>query len=243
VLPSFDSGVAVIGVLGGFFKCPPAPNEAAFLLHEYLSARGVRDNVTIYLLSPLPKPIPISDDTSAAIVALLVERGIEYWPQSRVTRLDPATKIAHLADGRELAYDLFLGIPVHVAPPVVVASGLTDDGWIAVDPATFATRFPDVYAVGDITSAPVPRAGIIAEGEAGTVADVLIARLKGGAPAVPYQGEGICYLEMGGEEVGRVDVNFLGGPGPTANFHPPSRELAAEKRAFGTARRARWFGQ
>ncbi|MEY2430780.1 MAG: sulfide:quinone oxidoreductase, partial [Acidimicrobiaceae bacterium] len=180
VLPSFDSGVVVIGVLGPFFKCPPAPNETAFMLHDYLSARGVRDAVTIYVLSPLPSPIPLSNVTSDAIISMLADMGIEYWPSSLVTHLDPAAKIAHLADGRQLPYDLFLGIPVHCAPPVVVESGLTEDGWIAVDPATFATRFRDVYAVGDITSAPFPRAGVIAEGEARTVADVLVARLKGG---------------------------------------------------------------
>jgi sulfide:quinone oxidoreductase len=143
-----------------------------------------------------------------------------------------------------LAYDLFLGIPVHCAPPVVVESGLTDpDGWIAVDPATFATRFPDVYAVGDVTSAPVPRAGVIAEGEARTVADVLVARLKGGAAPEPYQGRVICYIEMGGDRVGRVDVNFLSGAAPTAVFSPPSAELSQEKQEFGATRRARWFGR
>ena len=57
---------------------------------------------------------------------------------------------------------------------VVEASGMCVDGWIPVDPLTLETAFPDVYAVGDITSAPVPRVGVIAEGEAGTVADVLI---------------------------------------------------------------------
>jgi sulfide:quinone oxidoreductase len=242
VLPSFDSGVAVIGVLGPMFKCPPAPNEAALMLHDYLSTRGVRDGVTIYLISPLPMPIPISHETSAAIVAMLEARGIEYWPNSLVTRLDTAANVAHLADGRQLPYDLFLGIPVHCAPPVVVESGLTDDGWIAVDPATFATRFPDVYAVGDVTSAPVPRAGAIAEGEAGTVADVLVARLTGGAPAGPYQGEAICYIESGGDKVARVDVNFLGGPSPTAVFSPPSDEGTEAKRLFGSSRRTRWFG-
>ena len=77
------------------------------------------------------------------------------------------------ATARTLHYDLFLGVPVHRAPAVVEESGLTVDGWIPVDHTTFATRFPDVYAVGDVTSAPVPRVGVIAEGEAGTVADVL----------------------------------------------------------------------
>jgi sulfide:quinone oxidoreductase len=212
------------------------------MLHDFLSRRGVRDAVTIYLASPLGKPIPISDETSNAIVSLLVERGIEYWPSSMVTRLDPEAKVAHFQDGRQLGYDLFLGIPVHRAPAVVVESGLAEDGWIPVDATTFATRFPEVYAVGDVTSAPVPRAGVIAEGEASTVADVLIARIRGGAQPAPYQGAAVCYMEMGGDKIGRVDVNFLAGPGPTAVFSPPSHELAEEKRRFGASRRRRWFG-
>ncbi len=243
VLPTFESGVAVISVLGPFFKCPPAPYEAAFLLHDFLVRRGVRDATSIYLLSSLGSPIPISEETSAAIVSLLAEKGIEFWPSSVVERLDPGARVAHLTDGRQLAYDLFLGIPVHRAPPVVVESGLTEDGWIPVDPATFATRFPDVFAVGDITSAPVPRAGIIAEGEARTAADVIVARLTGGPPPAPYEGRAICYIEMGPEGVGRVDVDFLAGMAPTARFNPPSEALAEEKRQFGSSRRRRWFGQ
>ena len=242
ILPGFDSGVAVIGVLGGFFKCPPAPFETAFLLHDFLSHRGVRDAVSIYVVSPLPKPIPISDDTSNAILAMLAERGIEHWPGSLVTRLDPAAKVAHLRDGRQLAYDLFLGIPVHRAPAVVLESSLAEEGWIPVDPATFATRFPDVYAVGDVTSAPVPRAGVFAEGEAATVADVLVARLKGRALPPAYTGTATGYMEAGDDLVGRLDVNFLAGPTPTAVFRPPSPELADEKQEFGTSRRRRWFG-
>jgi len=242
LLPSFEAGVAVIGVLGPVFKCPPAPNEAALMLHDHLSARGVRDAVTIHLISPLGSPIPVSEETSSAIVSLLAERGIEHWPSAQVQRLDPAAKVAHLADGRSLPYDLFLGVPVHRAPAVVVDSGLTEDGWIPVDPATFATRFPGVYAVGDVTSAPVPRAGTIAEGEAATLADVLVATLKGGPQPPPYSGAAICYIETGGGTVAKVDVNFLSGTRPTALFTAPSAEVAEEKRRFGEVRARRWFG-
>ena len=243
VLPTFDSGVVVIGVLGPFFKCPPAPNEAALMLHDYLVRRGVRDAVEIHLLTPMPKPIPISDETSNAIVSLLTERGIHYSPQTSISGLDPTAKVVHLRDGGTLDYDLFLGVPVHRPPQVVVDSGLAeDDGWIAVDLATFATKFPDVYAVGDVTSAPVPRAGVIAEGEAATVADVLIARLTGGDPPPPYEGAAICYIETGDGEVARVDVNFLAGEAPTALFKAPSTAYAAEKREFAATRLARWFG-
>ena len=33
-----------------------------------------------------------------------------------------------LDDGAELPYDLFLGVPKHRAPEVVVESGMTEDG-------------------------------------------------------------------------------------------------------------------
>ncbi|MGH9277065.1 MAG: NAD(P)/FAD-dependent oxidoreductase [Acidimicrobiales bacterium] len=242
VVAAFDSGTVVIGVLGNLFKCPPAPYETAFMLHESLVQRGARDAVTMYVVSPLPRPIPVSAEASDAILSLLAERGIQHWPGSLVNRLDPEANVAFLADGRELAYDLFLGVPVHCAPPVVADSPLAENGWIAVDPTTFATRFPGVYAVGDVTSAPVPRAGVFAEGEAGTVAEVLIAQLRGGAAPPPYQGAAVCYVEMGDARVGGVNVNFLAGSSPTAMFQPPSAELAREKREFGASRRRRWFG-
>jgi sulfide:quinone oxidoreductase len=231
----------VIAVLGGFFKCPPAAYETAFMLHDYLSAHGRRDDTAMHLVSPMPKPIPISDEVSDAIVGLLDERDIGHWHGTWVASIDPAAKIVHLTDGRELPFDLLLAVPVHVAPPVVIDAGLTDDGWIAVDITTFETKFPDVYAVGDITSAPVPRAGVIAEGEASTLADVLIDRIGGGARINPFVGEIKCYVEMGDDTIGLVNVNFLSGPTPTAVFTPPSLQGADEKREFAASRRQRWF--
>jgi len=243
ILPTFAGGNVVVAVLGGFFKCPPAPYETVFMLHEYLSQRGLRDATTITLVTPMPKPVPISDEISDAIVAQLDERGIEYSHATWTVQVDPATKTVHLKDGRTLPFDLLLGVPVHVAPPVVVSSGLTeDDGWIAVDIATFQTKFADVYAVGDVASAPVPRAGVIAEGEASTLADVLIDRIKGGAPIKPFIGEIICYVEMGDETVGKANVNFLAGAAPTANYTFPSVAVADEKHSFAATRRRRWFG-
>jgi sulfide:quinone oxidoreductase len=178
----------------------------------------------------MPKPIPISDEVSTAIVEILDERGIHHSHATWTERLDPGTRIAHLRDGRALPFDLFLAVPGTSRPPVVVESGLTeDDGWVAVDKATLATKWPDVYAVGDVASTPVPRAGVIAEGEASTVADVLIHTLRGGPAPAPFAGEITCYVEMGGETIGRVNVNFLSGPAPVAVYSPPSLEGTEEK--------------
>ena len=126
---------------------------------------------------------------------------------------------------------------------MVVEAGLTeDDGWIAVDPATMETRFPDVYAVGDVTSMPVPRAGVIAEGEASTLADVLVHRLGDGPAPDPFRGRITCYMEMGDDTIGMVDVDFLSGPRPVAAFTPPSHEGAEAKRTLRLGAPARWFG-
>lgn len=240
VLRSFDGGVVIVGVLGTPFKCPPAPSEAAILLHDHFAARGI--GVEIRVVSPFGSPIPVSAASSEAVLAAFGERGIEWLPQQIVKALDPGQKVAHLADGRDLPYDLFLGIPKHRVPVAVESAGLAPDGWITIDPSTLATPFPDVYAIGDVTNAPVPKAGVFAETAAQTLAEVLIHRIRGGVPPAPYDGAGTCYIEFGDHKVGRVDANFLTGSTPSGPFTPPSLEVADEKQEFAATRRERWFG-
>ncbi len=243
MLPAFSEGHAVIGVCGAPFKCPPAPSECALLLHDTLVARGVREHCRISFVIPFGTPVPPSPETSAALVAAFAERDIELIPSRRVTAIDPARSVAVLDDGHELAFDLFLGVPKHRAPDVVVASGMTEDGYVPVDSATLQTRFAGVYAVGDVATVGVPKAGVFAEGAARIVAQTLIAEHRRDA-ARPgnYGGQGSCYIEFGQGRVGRVDVDFLSGPSPTGTYRAPSAALVAEKQHFGASRRARWFG-
>jgi sulfide:quinone oxidoreductase len=240
VLPAFSGGRAVVGVCGAPFKCPPAPSEAALLLHDSLSTRGIRDACEISLVMPFSTPVPPSPDTSEALLAAFAEREIEFVPGRRVASLAPG--VAVLDDGGELPFDLFLGVPVHRAPDGVLASGMAEEGYVPVHSDTLETRFPGVYAVGDVATVGVPKAGVFAEGAARVVADSLIASLRGGEQPGPYGGTGSCYVEFGGGRVGRVDVDFLSGSKPTGTFQEPSAALVAEKQAFGATRRARWFG-
>ena len=243
LLPAFSHGRAIVGVCGAPFKCPPAPSEAALLLHDQLTARGVRDDCEITFVIPFGTPVPPSPDTSRALVAAFEARGIDFVPGRRVSSLDPARRVAVLDDGTELPYDLFLGVPKHRAPDVVLASGLAQDGYVPVSSATLETRFPGVYAVGDVATVGVPKAGVFAEGAARVVAASLIARVRSGEPPDAYEGRGSCYIEFGAGQVGRVDVDFLSGPKPTGTFQAPSDALVAEKVHFGASRRARWFGR
>jgi sulfide:quinone oxidoreductase len=243
LLPTFSEGRAIVGVCGAPFKCPPAPSECALLLHDYLSARGVRDDCKISFVIPFGTPVPPSPDTSLALVTAFAERDIEFVPGRRVSSLDPAGGVAVLDDGSTMPYDLFLGVPKHRAPDVVIASGLTEDGYVPVSSKTLETRFPGVYAIGDVATIGVPKAGVFSEGAARVVAASLIARQRGGAQPDDYDGLGSCYIEFGAGRVGRVDVDFLSGPKPTGTFQEPSKALVAEKQHFGSSRRARWFGR
>ncbi len=242
-LPAFTGGTILIGVLGQPYKCPPAPFEGAFLLHDQLVERGIREQTEIRVVAPMTAPVPVTPDVSQRFLDELAARGIEYLGQKHVVELDPAAKEAVLERGERLSYDLFVGIPVHRVPAVVAESGLAENGWVAVDRDTLLTPFPDVYAVGDVVGIPMAKAGVFAENAAGVVADGIVARLRGEAPPRRYEGEGNCYIEFGGGRVAQVQANFLGGPSPTATVVGPSAELAAEKETFAPARRARWFGE
>ena len=120
---------------------------------------------------------------------------------------------------------------------------MTVDGWIPVNPLTLETAYPDVYAVGDVTSVGTPKAGVFAEGQALVVADRLVAQIRGEAESAQYDGRGLCYLEFGHDQVAKVDVTFVSGQAPVGGLEGPSSALAADKVEFGTTRIQRWFGR
>jgi sulfide:quinone oxidoreductase len=241
-LPEFTGGTILIGVLAQPYKCPPAPFEVAFLLHDQLVERGIREQSEIRVVAPMSAPVPVTPEVSQRFLDELAARDVEYLAQQKVVELDVAAKEAVLESGERLPYGLFVGIPIHRVPAVVRESGLAEKGWVAVDRDNLMTPFPGVYAVGDVVNIPMAKAGVFAENAAGVVADDIVARLHGETLGRRYEGEGNCYIEFGSGRVAQIQANFLGGPSPVATVVGPSEELAAEKQAFGATRRARWFG-
>jgi sulfide:quinone oxidoreductase len=241
-IAGFRGGHVVVGVTSTPFKCPPAPSETVLLMHDHLVAHGLRESSVLSLVMPLGVPIPPSPAASEMVLAQLAERGIEWHPGRLVREVDSARGRLVLDDGESMPYDLFLAVPPHRAPEVVVAAGLTEDGWIPVDPATLETRFPGVYAVGDVTSVGTPKAGVFAEGQGAVVAHRILAEV-GAGDAATYDGRGVCYMELGDGQVATVDVTFQPGRPPVGGLVGPTADLADDKREFGTTRVARWFGR
>jgi sulfide:quinone oxidoreductase len=240
VLPDFKEGHAVVGVCGAPFKCPPAPSEGALMLHDYLTAQGIRQACTISLVIPFGLPIPPSPDSSKALIRSFEERNIRFIPHRKVASV--MDRQIQLDDGSHLPCDLFLGIPVHRAPEVVLRSGLAENGWIPVDRMHLLTKFPGVYAIGDITSVGTPKAGVFAEGAAKIAAESIVAHHRNSKHEKGYAGAGSCYIEFGQGQVARVDVDFFSGPKPFGIHQEASAALVEDKKEFGASRTLRWFG-
>lgn len=243
VLAALEGGRLVLLIPSVPFPCPPAPYEAAMLLHEQLERRGIRDRVDLSLHTVEPAPMPTAGPEMGALIrGELERRRIGYFPGRRVERVDPQARAVRFAGGEEVAYDVLVAIPVYRAPRVVVEAGLAaQSGWIPVDPRTMETSHPGVYAVGDVTVVPLPgryvedrplvlpKAGVFAEKQGRVAAAHIAARMRGEEASEAFDGEGFCYLEVGGGEAVRADGAFFALPHPAVTPRPPDRSQLADK--------------
>jgi len=242
-------GRLVVLVSGVPFKCPAAPYEAAMLLEYDCRKRKVRDAVTIDLYSLEPGPMPVAGPEVSAQVRQMVEaKGIGYHPEHAVKRVDPQTRRIDFSNGATTTFDLLVYVPPHRAPRVVAEAGLTgDSGWVPVDRHTLETRFPGVYAIGDVTGIPLvtgkplPKAGVFAHGEAEVVADNITHAVTGKGKPGSFAGHGECFLESGDGKAGFGSGDFFAEPAPQVKLHQPSRTLHLGKVAYEKFWLFEWF--
>ena len=245
----FKHGRLVVLVSAMPFKCPAAPYEAAMLLEYDCRARGIRANVQIDLYTPEPGPMAVAGPTVSKQLRQMVEsKGIAYHPEHAVARIYPEKKRIQFTNGAGTEFDLLVYIPPHRAPQVVRDAGLTgESGWVPVDRETLETKFPGVYAIGDVTGImlamgkPLPKAGVLAHGQAEVVARNLTAAIIGKGEPVRYDGHGECFIETGDGRAGFGSGNFYAEPTPQIKLRYPSRMLHLGKVAFEKYWLFRWF--
>lgn len=238
-LAGFSGGRIVVAVSGLPFKCPAAPYEAAFLIDADLRRRGLRERSTIELHTPEPAPMPVAGPVlGRAVVDLLAERGIGYFPGHPVEAYDGAARQVRFTDGSAAGYDLLAAVPPHRAPAALAGSSLAGStGWIPVDRGTLETSAPGVFAIGDVTAIALadgkllPKAGVFAHAEALAVAAQIASRIEGG-PATRFDGLGYCWVELGAGVAGFAAGDFYADPDPAVVLRRPGRTWHAGKVLF-----------
>ena len=243
------AGHLAVLVSGIPFKCPAAPYEGTMLLEADLRRRGVRGQVSVDLYTPEPGPMPVAGPEVSAQVRQMVEsRGIHYHPEHVVTGVDPFARRIQFKNGTSAPFDLLAYVPPHRAPAVVRAAGLTgESGWVPVDRLTLATKFPGVYAIGDVTGIPLgigkplPKAGVFAHGEAEVVAHNIVHAITGEGEPRSYLGHGECFVEIGDGRAGFGSGNFFAEPAPQIRLRPPGLWLHLAKVLYEKYWLYRWF--
>jgi sulfide:quinone oxidoreductase len=254
VLKEFKRGDIAVLIPKTPFKCPPAPYEAAILLSHAFEARGLADKVRIDVYTVEPAPMPTAGPEMGQYLRNeLALRSIGFHPQKKPVQVDSAARRISFEDGSEVGYDLLVVIPPHEAPKVVrPARGGTKltnpSGWIPVDPltlkVTLAATSSEVYAVGDITSVPLPgrykpdvplvlpKAGVFAESQGRVVAHQIAAKILGRESSETFDGRGYCYLEVGGGQAVKADGSFFDLPHPVMQKQSPDEAQFRDKVAW-----------
>jgi sulfide:quinone oxidoreductase len=248
-LGQFGGGKIVVLTAAPTYKCPAAPYEAAMLLEHLCRKRQIRTRTQIDLYAAEPGPMGVAGpEVSAAVRQMVEAKGIGYYPEHQITRVDPAARTLHFANGVARAYDMLAYVPPHRAPAVVRKAGLCgESGWITVDRHTFATQFACVFALGDVVSVPLslgkplPKAGVFAHGEAEVVARNIARAITGKGKAAAFGGDGACFVEAGGGRAGYGAGDFYAEPSPRVTLRPPSRRWHAAKVLFEKDWLRRWF--
>jgi sulfide:quinone oxidoreductase len=247
-LRQFDGGQVIVLVSRLPYKCPAAPYETAFLVEALLRHRGARDRTTIDIYTPEPSPMPTAGPVVGdALAGMLADRGIGFHPEQLVEQIDAPTAEVVFSAGDRIGYGLLLGIPPHRAPDVVAASGLaTDTGFVPVERGTLATQVEGVFAIGDVTTIPIPagrllpKAGVFAEAQGLVVADNIAADLAGRRPTATFDGKGACFVELGDRRAAFASGDFYAPDGPIVQLRRPGLHWHLAKIAFEQYWMRRW---
>jgi sulfide:quinone oxidoreductase len=254
-LQKFQGGRIVIAVTGLPYRCPAAPYETAIMIHANLKERGLREQADLQMITPEGMPMGTAGPEMAqAVKSMLAERDIPYRPLTATQSIDVVAQELVLETGERVPFDLLVGVAPHRSPEVVRASGLANDaGWIPVDTNTLATRFDGVFALGDVTTIPLPgrfnpdkplvlpKAGVFAHKQAEVVAHNLVVEITGEGNPESFDGFGGCFIELGDGRAGYGEGNFYDAQAPAVTLRPPARRWHWAKELIEKYWLWRWF--
>ena len=212
-LQAFEGGTIVVAIAGTPHKCPPSPNEAAFMLDEFFQKKGIRDKVKIRFLTPYPRPYP-AEKVSHVVEPMFQEKGIDVTTFFNVDSVDPAQRKIYSLEGEAFDYDLLIAVPPHHGADVIINSGIGDqDGYVPTDKGTMRVVGQEgVYCIGDATNIPVSKSGVVAHLQSVVVARNIVAEIERSKKLLEYNGRINCPMEVGHHKAIFVSATYTSPP-------------------------------
>ncbi len=228
-LQAFQGGKVVITV-GVPHKCPMAPLEITFMLHDYFKERGLADKVQLHYTYPINRVHSL--ENVAKWAAPEFDRlGITYETFFNIKEVDGAKKVLRSEEGSEVPYDMLVAIPAHRGMEVIEKNKLGQNGWIPTNRNKLNMEGrTNVFVIGDTTNIPISKAGSTAHFEAETLGENIAAMVKMGvtAPIRDYDGKVFCFIEAGLDRATYAMFNYQNPPDPKA----PTRAMHWFKMAY-----------
>lgn len=223
----FEGGRVVITV-GVPHKCPMAPLEITFMLHDYFKDRGILDKVKLHYTYPIGRTHSLENVAKWATPEF-DRLGITYETLFNMKEVDGQNKILKSEEGSEIPYDLLIAIPAHKGMEVIEKNGLGQNGWIPTNRYQLNMEgHTNVFVLGDTTNLPISKAGSTAHFEADTLGENIAGLVKMGTPVRDYDGKVFCFIEAGKDRATYAMFNYQNPPDPKA----PTRAVHWFKMAY-----------
>lgn len=208
-LTAFDHGRLVVHVTEMPIKCPVAPLEFTFLADAWLREHGLRDQVDLIFVTPLPGAFtqPVA---SEHLGELLEKRGVLVESDFLVESVDNERKCLVSYDEREVPFDLLVTVPLNMGADFVARSGLGDElNYVPVDKHTLLSRAYDtIFAIGDASNIPTSKAGSVAHFSVEVFVDNFLEHIAGQPMSGSFDGHANCFIESGDNKALLIDFNY-----------------------------------
>lgn len=206
----FKSGKLVLNIAEFPFKCPVAPLEFVYLADAYFTERGLRDQIEIRLVTPLPGAFT-KPKASAFFSQLIEQKNIKITASYDLAEVDCKNKKIVSGGGEEIEFDLLVSIPPNVGSRYLVKSGVAMDeiGYVKTNNHTLkAENFDNMYVLGDTTTLPTSKAGSVAHFSAEVMVENFMREINGEPLREDFDGHANCFIETGFDKAALIDFNY-----------------------------------
>jgi len=211
------------------FKCPGAPQKIAYLTADHLQRRGSLKecNLDFYVHAPVIFSVPFF---ARECVKIAARYGINVHYQHNLVAVDGAAKTATFEKVDEQNKGDKVTVPfdmLHVSPPQSPAEEIKSSplanaaGWIEVNQNSMQhTRYPNVFALGDVASSPNSKTAAAVRKQAPVVVGNILRMMGKTAIEGGYDGYASCPLTTAVGKAILAEFIYGGKVTPTLPLNP-----------------------
>jgi sulfide:quinone oxidoreductase len=219
LIQSLEEGIALFTQPPMPIKCAGAPQKVMYLACDHWRRLGRLKNMDVAFHTSIGALFGVGAYVPA-LQNYVDSYGIELRTGSRLISVDGATKRATFVEAQgEVTrdFDLLHVTPPQTAPDFIAESPLSgDSGFVDVHQETLRhSRFDNIFALGDVCSAPNAKTAAAVRKQAPIVAWNVLAMLRGTDQHAAYDGYGSCPLTVERGKIVLAEFGYGGSLLPT----------------------------